>query len=268
MTIFEFEDYKKWVREVLRSMPKEGRGQLKRIADAISASPTIVTQVFNGDRELTPEQAIQLSAFFGLSKPESKYLLTLVNYARAGSHLYRTTLKQEIEELRIQSRELSNRVSQNFTLSEEAKSTFYANWYYTAVWSLTAIEGFSNAEKIAERLSLPIRRVREALEFLQKYGFVVKKGKNGFTVGPSLLHLESGSPHIPRHHQNWRLQAFRHYESPGPEDAFYTAPVTLSAVDAKEIRRRVLEFVATTVDKIKDSPSERLYCLNIDWFEI
>ena len=112
------------------------------------------------------------------------------------------------------------------------------------------------------------KKAREAIEYLLRYSLITEDAEGKLKVGPTLVHLESGSPQIPRHHQNWRLQAFRHYENPKAEDAFYTAPVTLSESDVHKVRENILKLIADSVSTIKDSPSEKLYCLCLDWFEI
>lgn len=267
MSIFEFEDYKKWTNSTIEGMAKGGRGQYRRIADFLNTSPTIVTQVFKGDRELTAEQSVLLAEYFALSKIESRFLILLVNFSRAASQRYRQILKEEIEELREKSREIKNRVQQNIALTEEVKSVLYSNWYYLAIWSLTAIKEFDNLEAIIDRLKLNRKKAREALDFLIKYSFVLDEDGH-LKVGPTLIHLESQSAHIPRQHQNWRLQAFRRYENQTATDVSYTAPVTLSENDAEILRERVRKFISESVNLIKDSPSEKLYCLCLDWFEV
>jgi uncharacterized protein (TIGR02147 family) len=268
MSIFDYDDYKKWVRDSISNMPKDGRGQLKKIADHLGTSPTIVTQVFGGNRELTPEQALLLADFFALSKIETRFLILLVHFSRAGTYRYRQNLKEEIDEMRIKSREISNRVKQNYSLNEEAKSVFYSNWYFLAIWSLTAIEGFNNLDKISTRLGLNKKKAREAIDFLLKYSLIIEDDKQNLQIGPTLIHLESGSPQIPRHHQNWRLQAFTKYENPKNDNASYTAAVTLSTEDVKVIRENLLKFISENVNIIKNSSSEKLYCLCLDWFEV
>lgn len=58
------------------------------------------------------------------------------------------------------------------------------------------------------------------------------------------------------------------YEDLGPGDAIYTAPITLSKKDAAEMRERVLKFISETLQLVKDSPSEELFCLCVDWFRV
>lgn len=268
MTIFDYDEYKAWVNERVESLPNKGRGQFRRIALSLNTTPTIVSQVFKGDRQLTPEQALLLSEYFGLSKFESRFLILLVNHARAGSELYRKTLHEEIVEARTHAREIQNRVIQNRKLSDETKAILYSNWYYLAIWSLTAIPGFDNIVPIAERLHLPLKKAREALDFLLQHQLVLQGDDGRLSVGPTLIHLESTSPQIARHHQNWRLQAFRHYENMNPTEVFYTAPVTLSEKDAHLIREKIVHFISETISVIKDSPSEKLHCLCLDWFEV
>lgn len=123
-------------------------------------------------------------------------------------------------------------------------------------------------QEFAQRLSVSPKKVAEALSFLKKFGLVTEEKDGKLRVGHTLLHLESDSPQIPRHHQNWRLKAFQSYELPGESDLTYTGPVTLSRRDASLIREKLLKLISESVDRIKDSPSEELYCLCLDWFKI
>ena len=265
--IFIYKDYKKWVNDTISGMPKGGRGQYMRIVEYLGTNSAIITQIFKGDRELTPEQTVMLSHYFGLSKLEQKYFLLLVNYSRAGSHSYKKILEEEIIEQQTKAQEIKNRVPQNRELNDEAKAILYSNWYYLAIWSLTAIPGFDNIEVIIERLKISRAKANQALEFLIKHG-LIKDNKGQLEIGPTLIHLESSSPNIPRHHQNWRTRAFLKYEDLGKEDVAYTAPITLSKKDALEIREKVLKFVSEVLHIVKDSPSEELHCLCIDWFRV
>ncbi len=58
------------------------------------------------DRELTRKQAVLLGDYIALSKIETKFFLLLVNHSRAGSHLYKRALNEEILEVREQAREI------------------------------------------------------------------------------------------------------------------------------------------------------------------
>lgn len=267
MAIYQYDSYKKWVNDQIQAMPKAGRGQYRRLAEHLHTNSAIITQVFKGERELTPEQALLLADFFGLSKTEQRFLILLVNYSRAGSFNFKNILKEEIEEQRTASTKIKNRVPPSQALSEQAKLLLYSNWYYLATWSLTAIEGIDTIEAISERLHLSKKRIRDVVEFLKQHALITEVNSK-LKVGPTLLHLEDESPMIAQHHQNWRLQAFKKYAEPKTYDTFYTAPVTLSESDAKILRENVLRFISESVKLVKSSPSEKLYCLCLDWFEV
>ena len=267
INLFDFNDYKLWVIKHVDSMPKRGHGQWSRIAEHLGTKAAIVTQVFKGDRDLTPEQALLLAEHFGLSNIETRYFILLVNFSRSGTYRYKQLLKSEIETLKQQATEIKNRVQQTHALSEETKTILYSSWHHLGVWSLCALEGFSNTEAISTRLKISRQKTNESINFLKEHGLLVEE-KNQLRPGPTLIHLESTSPQIARHHTNWRLKAFQKYENPGEGDCSYTAPITLSGEDARALREKILQFISETISRVKDSPSEKFYCLNIDWFEV
>src|ERR1700691_5878257 len=98
MSIFEHTDYKKWVNSHISEMARGGRGQYSRIAEHLRTTPTIITQVFHGDRDLTPEQSVLVADYFALSKLETRYLVLMVTYARAGNFRYREIIKEQLSE--------------------------------------------------------------------------------------------------------------------------------------------------------------------------
>lgn len=266
MSLFAYTDYKIWFNTLVKSMPKGGRGQLSQLARFLNTSPVIITQVFKGDRDITPEHAVLLAEYLGLTKTERSYLILLVNHSRAGSYHYKKILSEEIEEQRKKGLEVKSHVHQEKDLTEKAKSILYANWYYLAIWSLVAIPKFNNVQAISEKLDLPRKKIQEAVNFLIDYQLIAEQ-KNKLVIGTRLLHLESESIHIPRHHQNWRLRAFRNYDKMTSQDLSYTAPMTLSKSDAVKVREKLMRLISETVTVVKDSPSEESFCLCLDWFE-
>jgi len=52
------------------------------------------------------------------------------------------------------------------------------------------------------------------------------------------------------------------------EELAYTAPMTLSRSDAIRIRSLLADLVEKVDQIVVPSPSEKLFCLNLDWFEV
>jgi uncharacterized protein (TIGR02147 family) len=266
-SIFEHLDYKDFVHERLKKMPKQGHGQLKRIAEHLNISSVSVSHIFNGPRDLSEEQAVELCEFLGLGDLESEYFSLLVRHERAGTHKLKLKLKAKIDKLKIEAQDLKSRLTQDIEVDEAAKSQFYSNWYYSGIRLATALDDCHSVDGLAQSLGLSRTRVREVIDFLLKFGLVVEKNGD-FVTGPKRTHLSAGSPLISRHHTNWRLKGITRMESISPEELFYSGPMTLSFETMKEIRKEVVDLIDRVVKKIEPSPPELLACLNIDWFQV
>ena len=265
MNIFEYTNYKKYVNDRIENMPKRGHGQYRKMSNFLAVNSVNVSQVFKGDRDLTVEQACEVCEFFGLSELEGKYFVALVEHDRAGTHKLKKMIHARLEEISEKSQDLKSRLKQEKQLSEEAKSTFYSNWYYSGIRLLTSVKGFGDADRIAEYFGLPITTVRRVVDFLLAHGLCVdREGKT--TMGPSSTHLEAGSPLVSRHHMNWRLRGIENMEGLDASELFLTMPCSLDAKNLKLIRKELVEVIERITKLIDAAPSEELACLNIDLF--
>lgn len=267
MEIYGFIDYKKFVLSLLKEGPKKGRGGLKKMAEHLRVNSVVMSQIFNGDRDLNLEQTYELCEYFGFTELEKKYFVLMVELARAGSHKLQNFFKAQLEEIKSQSQEIKSRVKVDKTLDENSKATFYSNWFYTGISLLTAIDGFQDTETIANHLNLPRATVKKVFDFLIENGINVME-KDEIKPGPRITHLEANSPLVSRHHTNWRLKGFEHMMDVKPDDLFYTGPMVLSESLQKEVRKNLVSLIEKNLKTIEGCPDEVLCCLNIDWFKI
>lgn len=265
MNLFEFQNYKKYVKSYIQSLGKSGHGQLKKIADHLNIGSVNVSQIFNGERHLTIEQACDVAEFFGFTALETKYFVSLVEFERAGSFKLKTLINQRLEELRNQSKDLKSKLTVTTDLTEEMKTFFYSHWYYSGIRLLSSIDGFHSIEAISERLSLPIGKVRATMEFLVSTGLCKEKdGK--FQMGPSSTHLGANHPMISLHHVNWRLKAISHFDNLNQKELAVSIPCSLDEESFQKIRQELVMAVERITEHIDKAPCEQLSCLNIDWF--
>ena len=131
MKVFDFENYKDFVTNRIKSMPNRGRGQFRKMSEYLNVHTTLVSQIFKGIKDLTLEQACGVADFFGLSELETEYFISLVQLERAGSERYREILRKQIAELKDKAQDLSRRLPPAQILSEENKAIFYSNWCTT-----------------------------------------------------------------------------------------------------------------------------------------
>lgn len=265
--IFNSDSCQNFIRETIQRMPRQGRGELLRLATYIGVHTSTLSQVLAFKKQFTLEQACLAAEFFGLNELETRYFLLLVNRDRAGTPLLKRNFETQLSELKSKSTELKDLLPQDRPLSQEEKAIFYSNWFYTAIWAQTSIEGFNTRDSLEKYFGLPRKLINEVVQFLLHTGLCVEK-KGLLKPGHQYSHLEAGSPLVSRHHANWRIKAMERHPSLSQSELCYSSPMTLSKKDALLIRQRLGEIISE-VNKIRDpSPSEELHCLNIDWIKI
>jgi uncharacterized protein (TIGR02147 family) len=266
MKIFEFTDYRGFVTQTVRSLPKSGRGEYMKIAKHLGIHTSTLSQVLSGTKQFTLDQACALADYLGFSELETQYLLTLAELERAGTERLRGTLKKQMARIKDQSRALSSVVPGKRTLSEEEKAIFYSNWFYPGIWALTSIPGHQTPDVIAKYFDLPKLLVNRVITFLVSTGLCVET--NGLLQpGTTYVHLEPESPFIGRHHASWRQKAIERHPVLSESEIAYSSPMSISQEDAGKIRKLIVNWVEQ-VNKVRDpSPCEALYFLNIDWIK-
>lgn len=266
MTVFEFTEYKRYVEKRLRFMPGRGRGEFRKIADQLRMHPTMVSQVFKGDKNLTREQALELCNYFGLGELETEYFLALVDLERAGSEKLKMRIKKQIDSIKAQSLKLTNRLPSETRLTEEARAIFYSSWQYSGIRLLTSVEGYNDLDQIAEYFGISKAKAGKIIDFLVHTGLCISDDGR-LKMGPKQTHIEADSPLIQRHHSNWRIKAMQRYESLTESELCYTGPMSVSNDDFSKIRELLVQLIQGTTRIATTSREEKLACLNIDWFE-
>lgn len=265
MEIYKYKDYSEVLEHWLREQPKEGRGVAQRIAKALNISSVLVSQILNGQRTLQMDYAFNLAKFMGLTSSETDYFLLLVQYENAGVDSYKKHLMKRIDVIHSSNTEIKNRVSQDIHLNEEDKAQFYSHWHYSTIRLLTDIPGRNTVTAISQYLELPAVRVSEILEFLTRCKLcVLENGKYKMAVRNT--HLSADSPWVYSRQLQWRQRAIQSMDTPSPSNIFYTGPMVLSKEDVGWVREQLIATIGKVTERARESKSEELMCLNIDWF--
>lgn len=262
--IFEFLNY----RDFLNSWVEQqgGHGLKRKLAEGLNVSSGYVSQVFKGDKNFTPEQASDLCDFLALSELESDYLQLLIEKERAGHSRYRQKIEKKIQNIRQQANKIKNRVTTHRELTDAEKGIYYSSWLYTAVRNLVAIEGKNDRAALAQHLKIDLQTLNRILKFLIELKLVTEGKSGALEYGSANILVDKDSPFVGKHHQNWRLQALQQMEKKLDEDLFFTSPMSLSAEDFTKIRQMIPDFIQKVAKVVGPSKSERVACLNIDWF--
>lgn len=267
MEIYDFDDYRDFLREFIKNSPQKGYGKHAEMAEACGMNPATVTLVLKKDRDFTLDQAFEVGSFLGLNSFEMDYFFTSVNLQRAGKVTVRNFLKKKLNELKIAASDLQKRMGESKDLDENSKAQFYSNWYYSAVRLSTSIPEINTVDDISKKLNIPRAMVRSVVEFLGQNNLI--KNENGkLSMAVQSTHLSAASPLVGRHHQNWRLKAFQHMDAISEDELFFTSPVSIAKSDIPLVRKALVQALDEVFKIVDPSKEEELACLNIDWFKI
>lgn len=268
MRIFEFTEISPFLRHYLHNLPRKGHGEVTRLARFLRVSTTLVSQVISGKKSFTPEQAQRLSTYMGFTNLEADYFTFMIQKDRAGSADLKKYWAAKLKELRDESMKLSKRVKVDRTLNDTERAVFYSTPLYSAIrlFTSTSEKGIS-LDQICERFEITRVKAAEMIKFLVETGLCVDDG-GLFKMGAQKTHVEQGSPHLLKHHANWRIRAIRQSEDLLPTELMYTAPVSLSKKDFDFLREEMAAFIDKFLKKVHASPAEEIACFNLDFFWI
>lgn len=263
--LFQYLDYKAYLRDWIGSQPAGGHGARGKIAKAIGCQTAFISQVLNGEAHLSLEQAERMKALLGHGKAEAAFFLLLVQHTRAGSEGLRRHFREQIQEALAKQSVLKDRFKATKELSKEDQTIYFSSWIFGAVHVHLSIPPYQTKEKIAENLHLPIEKVAEVLEFLVERGLASQKGDHYF-MGSMHIHIGKENAYVTKHHMNWRLQAMQSIELAKGEDFHYSSVIAIAKEDAAKVKAAMADALTNARKIIEPSKEEALFGLCVDFF--
>jgi len=265
MRIYQFTDFRAFVREEIALLPKKGRGAYKQLAKHLEVNPSFINQVFLGPKNLSQEQAYLVAEFLGLSPHETKYFSILLELARSENVRFRNYLLDQLANLR--KGHTSTIPTQEHRLDEVSKMIFYSAWYYSAIHLMTTIPSFETVTALSEALKLPPSLVKGVLNFLVTSGLC--GSKNGRYFARIMSTNVEGEPHYSiAHNINWRNKAVERLPSRRKDDLFHTNVISIGTQDIQTLRTLLKEKMSQFQTVVKKSPAQQIFCFNLDFFEL
>ncbi len=267
LSIFEYKDYKRFIRDWIDQSPQQGRGLRTKLAEALGCQTAFVTHVLSGEYHFSLEQAEACARWMGLEESELDFFFQLILLQRAGTKNLQKHFERQISQKREQQTLLKKRVNIPETLSNEDQQIYYSEWTYATLHMAVLIPELQTLEGLQSRFAIPPAKLRSTLDFLVNRGLIAfEKGR--FKSLKPVLHLEVESPLIKLHHTNWRLRAIDTIDRKSFENLHYSGVISLSKEDYEWVREKLSQLLKQVVERLKNSPDEKLACLNFDWFEI
>lgn len=264
--IFQFDDYRAFIKAYVAMLPKGGRGFYRKLSSDLKTNTVTISQIMAGKRSFNMDQGYHLTEIFGLGETEARYFQCLVQIDLAGSERLKKHLRSNLKVLKKEARDLKKVLHQSTEVSENAKAVFYSDWVYSALRILCAIDSDLSAQQFADKLDLSTERVSEAIRFLLENG-LLERTKDGLRVRMKSTHLEASSPLIKSRQLSWRIKAAEYMES-DTEQFFYTGPCSISHEDYEEFRNELVQLIKSFSERVSRTKAQRLACLNIDFFRL
>ena len=274
-SIYEYKDYKIFLKSFIESRPSGGHGEKSRIAAALQCHNAYLSQILQDKADLSLEQAFLLSQYLRLNADEGDYLLLLVQYARAGQRDLKKYWLDKIQAIESSRSLIKNRIAYDKKVISPADQTLYfSQWYFSVIHLMIAtLKGFSRIEAIEKALPLSPSVIIDALQFLEKSGLIQKEGED-YLAGQVNIHLENDAAMIAVHHSNWRMQAIRSLEKKDVHELHYSSAVTVYEHDFEKVKSVLLNTVEQVRAIINEpdhhtkSKSTTVAALTLDWFKL
>jgi uncharacterized protein (TIGR02147 family) len=268
MSIFEFSDYRSFLRHYLSGLPKKGRGKAQELAKHLRVHPTVVSQIFSGLREFSEEQALEVGEFLELAPIEAKYFRLLVRIANAGTQKLKSSLNLELNAVKIESKSLLTRVRVEKSLTDSERATFYSSWLYSACRLYCSTKEMGRSlDEIAGKFGVSRVKVLGIMTFLASTGLATLENDR-YGMGAQSTFVDRDSPFLPKHLSNWRIRALQSIDSLKDDELMYSGPVSLSRSDFNILRERLADLIKEFTKVVNHSPAEEVACLNIDFVRI
>ena len=263
-SIFEFEDYKTWMKAKIQLKPQNGRGEISRIAESLKVHVTLVSQILRGDKDFTVEQAHTIAEYFGINALETDYFMNLVQMNRAGTKPLKDFFKRQQAELKAKSLHLKNRVNVDRVLTTEESAKFYSSWIYSAIRVFCSIGNNKTKAEIGDHFQLKSLELNESVDFLLSAG-LLKMNEQGYVVGPQRTHAAFGTPFLKSHLNNWRTKALESAHSLTQEELMYSSCLSISKKDFTTLREKLAQTVKEVNETVKSTEPEEMVVFNLDW---
>jgi len=267
-SIFDYSEYKPFLKAYLASQPKKGHGLRSLWAEALSCNSAYLSQVLNHHAHLNLEQAAELCEQLLLRAEEGQYFLLLVQKARSGTRKLDKHFQNEIDKILNERRLLRNRVDIKENLQQADQIKYYSSWQYAGIHMAVTLDRINSKNDLIEHFKIPAHRISEILDFLESCQLI--NNTNGkYTTGKKRIFLGSNSPLISKHHTNWRIKAIESLELVDDTSLHLSTVLTMSKSDLEKVREEILKGIENARELVKQTTKEEeIVCLNVDLFHL
>ena len=186
MTIFEAENnYRKILKnELEKRCKKNSQYSLRAFARDLELTSARLSEILNNKRGLSRQKSEQIAKLLNFNEQECEYFCNLVESKHA-----RSKIKRDLAQTR-----LSKYQRPEYLAIELCHFEVIANWYHLGIMQLLKLKNYkSNPQWMAHVLGIKEREAKEALDRLEKLGYI-KKYRGRYTTADEFVSVMSAVP--------------------------------------------------------------------------
>lgn len=265
-SLYDYEDYKLFLSDWLEFK------DLKKtdLAKKLGVQSSFLSQVLNGVKNLTLEQAHKFCESSNFDFDKSDYFLTLVQIKKHDSQEIVDHFRLQLKEKRDKYQDYEKKLDPK-TYNDENFKTYCSRWYYGAIHTLLFPHNTEDINSLSEKLKISEHLVATAIDDLLSFGYI-EEINDHYQVckNKEFLVLKPGAD-LTDYHTTWRIKILKELEN--YTDKTQTSSTNLIYVSddlALKIRDLILEAnnKAFSLAQGNRSQGQGLYALTTDFFRV
>ena len=263
MTIFEFDDFRKYLNQVRLAYPGMRRPiTLERWAKKLNyRSPRSIAMVLKGQRLPSPELVLAFSVDLSHSENERRYFELLVRKEKYKGNVPKAIVDELVK--------MNPKLIQRKELDSELFS-YVSNWHHYVIMLLLEAPGFDgDVDWIVKRLRGKLTRedVEMSVALLEKLKLVERDSKGKLHLTAPIITMEDiPSMAVRRHHIEQMEQAKEALAHPMNEREFDCLTLKVKRSRVPEIKKALREFRDKFDKDFFDENSDDVCQLNLQFF--
>lgn len=262
-SIYEYLDYRAYLRDWLSA--RDGHPSARALARRLKCSPSLLSAVMAGTRDLARPLAEHLTDAMSLAAEERAYFLDLVSFEQAETRAQRSQAMERV---------MATRRYRTAARVADGAWLVFTRWYYAAIVELTRCVGFQEDPAwIARTLRPPVteEQAREALEALLAAGILVRGDDGAITPAAEIWATDHqvtrlASAGIAELHRWFLARASESLDTlPGTQRHLTSVSIPVSPALLAEIKKMISRFNEEVIGRAVAStvPREQVVQLSI-----
>jgi uncharacterized protein (TIGR02147 family) len=262
--LYEFESYRLFLREEWAERAKNNsRYSLRAFARQIGVSPTTLSHVISGKKNLSLDTALEVASRLGLNAQETEYFELLVQIEAAKTPELRARYQERLRTLNP-TRKTTDLTTEFFKL--------ISDWHHYGILMLTEVTGFEFTPKnVARRIGISAVEAKIAIDRLYQLE-LLEDTKTGPRRSRGDLMIASQVPNtaLRKYHRQLLERAIQSLETQTPQEKLVGSEVlAVSKQDLPAVEELMEEFFSKVI-ALSKKPKKKtdVYHLGVQFFNL